>query len=75
MVSDEYEKLCIAEQLVKIRHEAGLTQLEVAKQVGTTASAISRYENIEYERYELNTIRKIVEACGRVLKLLIVSKA
>lgn len=74
MANDEYEKLCIAEQLIKIRHEAGLTQSEVAKKVGTTASAISRYENIEYDRYELNTIRKIVEACGGMLKISIIAK-
>jgi DNA-binding XRE family transcriptional regulator len=64
---EEYEKLSIGEQLLKLRLQADMTQAEVAKKVGTTASAISRYENAEYDRYELQTLRKIVEACGGVL--------
>jgi DNA-binding XRE family transcriptional regulator len=65
----EYEKLSIGEQLLRLRLDAGMTQAEVAKKVGTTASAISRYENAEYDRYELQTLRKIVEACGGVLHI------
>ena len=33
------------------------------------ASAISRYENANYDRYELRTLRKIVEACGGRLRI------
>jgi len=72
---EESHKLSIAEQLVKLRLDAGLTQAELAKKVGTTASAISRYENVEYDRYEINTIRKIVEACGGTLQITITSSA
>jgi ribosome-binding protein aMBF1 (putative translation factor) len=61
---DELEKLSIGEQILRLRLAAGLTQAEVAKRVGTTASAISRYENAEYDRYELRTLKKIAEACG-----------
>ena len=64
---EEYEKLSIGEQLLKLRLQADMTQAAVAKKVGTTASAISRYENAEYDRYELRTLRKIVEACGGTL--------
>jgi len=65
----EYEKLSIGEQLVRLRLQANLTQAQVAKRIGTTASAISRYENSEYDRYEIQTLRKIVEACGGQLRL------
>jgi predicted transcriptional regulator len=61
---EEAQKLAIGEQLSRLRREAGLTQAQVAKRIGTTASAISRYENAEYDRYELRTLRKIVHACG-----------
>ncbi|OGQ18450.1 MAG: hypothetical protein A3B70_01215 [Deltaproteobacteria bacterium RIFCSPHIGHO2_02_FULL_40_11] len=67
---EEYEKLSIGEQLAKLRLQAGLTQAEVAKKVKTTASAISRYENGEYDRYELRTLQKIVAACGGKLKII-----
>ncbi len=62
--AEEYEKLSIGEQIVRVRLAAGLTQAQVAKKAGTTASAISRYENAEYDRYELRTLHRIIEACG-----------
>ena len=65
----EYAKLSVGEQLLRLRLEAEMTQAEVARKVGTTASAISRYENAEYDRYELQTLRKIVEACGGALHI------
>lgn len=68
---NEAYKLSIAEQLIKVRLEAGLTQAKLAKKIGTTASAISRYENVDYEKYEINTIRKIVAACGGELLITI----
>lgn len=73
--TEESQKLSIAEQLAKLRLDSGLTQAELAKRVRTTASAISRYENVEYDRYEINTIRKIVEACGGELQILITKTA
>ncbi len=65
----EYEKISIGEQLVQLRLKSGLTQAQVAKKIGTTASAISRYENAEYDRYELQTLRRIVKACGGRLQI------
>jgi predicted transcriptional regulator len=61
---EEIQKLAIGEQLYRLRQEAGLTQAQVAQRAKTTASAISRYENAEYDRYELRTLQRIVLACG-----------
>ncbi len=61
---EEAQKLAIGEQLSRLRQEAGLTQAQLAKCIGSTASAISRYENADYDRYELRTLQKIVRACG-----------
>ena len=66
---EESWRLSIAEQLTRLRLEAGLTQAQLAKKVGTTASAISRYENTDYNRYEVGTIRKLAEACGGKLRI------
>ena len=66
---EEYVKISIGEQLLQLRSEAHLTQAELAKRVGTTGSAISRYENASYDRYELQTLRKLVEACGGHMKI------
>ena len=65
----EVEKLSIGEQLTELRLRAGLTQAEVARRAGTTASAISRYESAEYDSYEYNTLRKIAAACGGEVEL------
>ncbi len=67
----EYVKVSIGEQLAALRQSANMTQAAVAKKVGTTASAISRYENSEYDRYELQTLRKIVEACGGRINIIV----
>ena len=61
---EEAQKLAIGEQLSRLRQAAGLTQAQLAKRIGSTASAISRYENADYDRYELRTLQKIVRACG-----------
>lgn len=66
----EYGKISIGEQLLELRREAHLTQAELAQKAGTTGSAISRYENSAYNRYELQTIQKIVKACGGTLRLI-----
>lgn len=67
----EYEKISIGEQLVQLRNMAHLTQAAVAEKVGTTASAISRYERADYDRYELQTLQKIVTACGGIMHVVV----
>jgi len=71
---EEVQKLAIGEQLARLRQEAGLTQAQVAQRAKTTASAISRYENAAYDRYELRTLQRIVRACGGRLNITFVSE-
>ena len=68
---EELQKLAIGEQLARLRLEAGLTQAQVAKRTGTTASAISRSETPEYDRHELRTLQKLVRACGGRLAIVL----
>ncbi|HEX5647561.1 MAG TPA: helix-turn-helix transcriptional regulator [Nitrospira sp.] len=68
---EEVQKLAIGEQLSRLRQEAGLTQAQVAQRAKTTASAISRYENAAYDRYELRTLQRIVRACGGRLDIIL----
>lgn len=68
---EESQKLAIGEQLTRLRQAAGLTQAQVARRVKTTASAISRYENADYDRYELRTLQRIVQACGGRLEIIL----
>ena len=52
----------VARKLVTLRLQAGLTQRELAKLVGTTASAICRLEDAEYEGHSLAMLNRIASA-------------
>ena len=45
-----------------LRTGAGLTQRQLAKLVGTTASVISRLENADYEGHSLAMLQRIATA-------------
>ena len=71
---EEYQNICIGEQIARIRRQANLTQDALAKRTHTTKSAISRYENSDYKSYSMPLLNKIAEACGTVLKIDFVTK-
>lgn len=62
-------KLNIGETIAKLRHEKKMTQLELAKKVKTSRTAIARYENGEYENYNIVTLQKIAQALGTELNV------
>lgn len=49
------------ERIKKLRKEKGMTQKELAKKLGISASQIGNYEN-GYRNPKLSTVRKIAEA-------------
>ena len=53
----------------EMREDAGLTQAELAKKVGTTQSVIARLEGAEYAGHSLRVLQRIAAACGMALKL------
>ncbi len=69
--SYEHELLNIevAKQLYDLRTKAGLSQRELAKKVGTTASAICRLENADYEGHSLSMLRRIAAAMHKRLEI------
>lgn len=71
---EEYQNLCISEQIARARHQAHLTQATLAKRIHTTKLAISRYENADYNSYSLTLLKKIAKACNTSLKILFVGK-
>jgi len=54
----------VAMALYQLRTRAGLTQQELAKRAGTTASVISRLENADYHGHSLTMLRRIAAALG-----------
>ncbi|MEW6087088.1 MAG: helix-turn-helix transcriptional regulator [bacterium] len=69
----EYQNLCIAEQIARARHHARLTQSDLAKLINTTKSAISRYESADYDKYGIALLSRIAKACGADLKIIFVT--
>lgn len=52
----------VARKLTALRLRAGLTQQQLARLVGTTASAICRLEDAEYEGHSLAMLNRIASA-------------
>ncbi|OQW45965.1 MAG: transcriptional regulator [Nitrospira sp. HN-bin3] len=68
----EREETELLDALLKARHEAGLTQAQVAKRMGTQAPAIARIERAlatGKHSPSVSTLRKYVKACGKRLVL------
>ena len=70
----EYKNLCIGEQIARARHQANLTQTDLAKRIDTTKSAISRYESADYRGYTLQLLERIADACGAELRIILSAK-
>jgi DNA-binding XRE family transcriptional regulator len=58
-------------KLREIREMKSLTQTQLANQLGVTQNRISKFERIDLERAELQTIRSYIHALGGKLKLVV----
>jgi DNA-binding XRE family transcriptional regulator len=74
--TDAYEALALeyqlANQMLKARARAGLTQEAVADRMGTTKSAISRLESAGKHAPSLATLKRYAEAIGCDLQVKLV---
>ncbi len=59
----------IARKIYDLRTKAGLSQRELAKRVGTSASAICRLEDADYEGHSLFMLKRIAEALDKRLEI------
>lgn len=65
----EEEKAEVARLVHDLRHQAGLTQKELATRIGTTASVISRLEDANYTGHSLTMLRRIAAVVGRSVQI------
>jgi ribosome-binding protein aMBF1 (putative translation factor) len=56
------EDLRVAQMIYDARIEAGFTQKQLAKAVGTTQSVISQLESAEYRGHSLSMLERIAKA-------------
>jgi len=59
----------IARKLYELRTAAGLTQTQLAKIIGTTASVICRLEDADYEGHSLAMLRRIAAALNQRIEI------
>ncbi|MBI2998743.1 MAG: XRE family transcriptional regulator [Deltaproteobacteria bacterium] len=64
----------VARKIVALRKEAGLTQRQLARLVGTTASVICRLEDADYEGHSLAMLNRIAAALNRRVEIRFVPK-
>ena len=59
----------VARKIYDLRTHAGLTQSQLAKLVGTSASVISRLEDADYEGHSLAMLRRIAVALNKRVEI------
>jgi ribosome-binding protein aMBF1 (putative translation factor) len=59
----------VAQRLYHLRTQAGLSQAELARRVGTTQSVISRLEDADYEGHSLTMLQRIGGALNQQLDI------
>lgn len=61
--------LIVGQMIYDARQEAGLSQTELAKLVGTTQSVISRLEDADYEGYSLPMLKRVAAALHKQVEI------
>jgi len=59
----------VGRRIYELRSKAGLTQAQLARMIGTTASVICRLEDADYEGHSLAMLRRIATALDRRVEI------
>ena len=69
LLEEERANAEIARKIYELRTKGGLTQRELAKLIGTTASVICRLEDADYEGHSLGMLRRIATALNKRVEI------
>ena len=69
LIAEEKLNIHVARLIYEARSEAGLTQDDLAKLIGTKQQVIARLEDADYEGHSLSMLRRIATALGRRLEI------
>ena len=68
-LADQWINFEVGQVVYDARAQAGLTQAQLARKVGTTQSAISRLEDADYGGHSLSMLRRIARALDLYLRI------
>ena len=71
-IAEDRLNLRIAQMICDKRSAAGLTQVQLAKLVGTTQSVIARLEDADYEGHSVRMLFRIAQALNAKLEVAII---
>ena len=69
LLEEERANAAVARQIYDLRQKAGLSQRQLAKLVGTTASVICRLEDADYDGHSLAMLRRIGAALKKRIEI------
>ena len=69
LLEEERANADIAQKIYNLRTQAGLSQRELAKLVGTTASVICRLEDADYHGHSLAMLSRIAAALNKRIEI------
>ena len=67
--AEEHLNTWIALQIKAIREVRGLKQSELAEKIGTQQPAVARFENANYSKWKVETLKKVARALDVRLKI------
>lgn len=70
---EEFLDSALAAQIKALRDARNLTQAQLAKLIGTKQSGVSKYENVNYSKWNISTLKSIAKALEVVLSVKFVS--
>jgi len=59
----------VGRRIYELRAKAGLTQAQLARMIGTTASVICRLEDADYEGHSLAMLRRVATALNKRVEI------
>ena len=74
MLEEESANREVGSRIYQLRQQAGLSQAELARRVGTTQSVISRLEDADYEGHSLALLNRIAAAVDQRVEIRFVPK-
>lgn len=69
LVREERENMAVARKICDLRQSAGLSQRELARLIGTTASVICRLEDADYTGHSLGMLQRIAGALNQRIEI------